>query len=189
MSRIKLFIPLIVLAVLVAMFMFVLTDEDRDPNLLPSVLVGRDFPQFSLPDLLDGQYYSREDIVGEPFLLNVWATWCPSCRFEHAYLLKLANEGINVYGVDYKDDKEKALQWISELGNPYKLNFFDPQGELVVDLGVYGAPETYVVNAEGKIIYRHVGVVNEKVWQETLKSLYFSGEASTTSPQVQTSSE
>lgn len=178
MSRLKLFVPLIVLAVLVPMFLFVLMDKDREKDLLPSVLIGQDFPQFALPDLhTEGKLYGREDILGEPFLINVWATWCPSCRFEHAYLLKLANEGINIYGLDYKDDKDRALQWISELGNPYKLNFFDPQGELVVDLGVYGAPETYVVTAEGKIIYRHVGVVNEKVWQEILKPLYYSSDA------------
>jgi len=175
-SRIKLFIPLIILGLLVPMFVFLLMDKERDPKLLPSVLVGREFPQFSLPDLLDDQYYTREAVLGEPFLINVWATWCPSCRFEHAYLLKLAEEGINIYGLDYKDDKSKAQTWIRDLGNPYKLNFFDPEGELVVDLGVYGAPETYVVSAEGRIVYRHVGVVNEKVWQEKLKPLYFSQE-------------
>lgn len=180
MKRIRLFVPLIILAILVPMFLLVLTKQDRNKELLPSVLVGRDFPQFALPDLhTEDKIYTREDIIGEPFLLNVWATWCPSCRFEHAYLLKLASEGINVYGLDYKDDKDKALRWISELGNPYKLNFFDPDGELVVDLGVYGAPETYVVTADGKIIYRHVGVVNEKVWQDILKPLYDSSTAAT----------
>ena len=173
MNRIKLYVPLGILALLIPLFFLVLTDKDREPDILPSVLVGRDFPQFSLHDLhRDDIFYKREDILGEPFLLNVWATWCPSCRLEHPYLLTLANEGINIYGLDYRDDKELAKKWIKDLGNPYKLNFFDPDGQLVLDLGVYGAPETYVVNAEGKIVYRHVGVVNDKVWRELLQPLY-----------------
>lgn len=175
MKRFKLFIPLIIVALLIPLFLPLLLDKNRDSKILPSVLVGRTMPQFSLPDLHnDEKLYTREDILGEPFLLNVWATWCPSCRYEHPYLVKLKNEGINIYGLDYQDDKDRAKAWVRDLGNPYKLNFFDPDGQLVLDLGVYGAPETYLVNAEGFILYRHVGVVNEKVWQEIFKPLYFS---------------
>lgn len=175
MSRLKLFIPLAILILLVILFLPLLMDSERDPELLPSVLVGRTMPQFSLPTLDDpDKLYTKEDIIGEPFLLNVWATWCPSCKYEHPYLLKLAQQGINIYGLDYQDDEDRAKAWLQELGNPYKLNFFDLNGQLVLDLGVYGAPETYLVDAEGKILYRHVGVVNEKVWQEIFRPLYFS---------------
>ncbi len=174
MSRLKLFIPLIILLVITPMFLVLLMDEDRDPNLLPSVLVGRTLPDFSLATLEEPEkFYTREDILGETFLLNVWATWCPSCKYEHPYLLQLAEQGINIYGLDYRDDADLAKKWLTDLGNPYKLNFFDPDGQLVLDLGVYGAPETFLVDAKGKILYRHIGVVNEKVWLEVLKPLYY----------------
>ncbi len=177
MNRLKLFIPVIVVLMMFTLFLPLLMDKDRDATLLPSVMVGRTLPEFSLPSLHDPQkIYTHEDVLGETFLINVWATWCPSCKFEHPYLLKLAQEGINIYGLDYRDDADRALAWLRDLGDPYKVTLFDPNGELVLDLGVYGAPETYLVNAEGKILYRHVGVVDEKVWNETLKPLYFSEE-------------
>jgi cytochrome c biogenesis protein CcmG/thiol:disulfide interchange protein DsbE len=125
MRRLKLFIPLIFLILLIALFLPLLMDENRDPNLLPSVLVGRNLPQFSLPTLDDlEKHYTREDIVGEPFLLNVWATWCPSCKFEHPYLLKLAEQGINIYGLDYQehaaadDDDTKSTECRESLPTP-----------------------------------------------------------------------
>jgi cytochrome c biogenesis protein CcmG/thiol:disulfide interchange protein DsbE len=105
-------------------------------------------------------------------LLNVWATWCPACSVEHPYLVKLAKEkDVAIVGLNYKDDRNKALEWLSKLGDPYSINISDPEGRLGLDLGVYGAPETYVIDQQGIIRYRHVGIVDEKVWSQVLEPL------------------
>jgi cytochrome c biogenesis protein CcmG/thiol:disulfide interchange protein DsbE len=104
--------------------------------------------------------------------LNVWATWCPACRDEHPYLVELAESGVNVIGLNYKDEAKAALNWLATLGNPYRFNIYDPRGSLGFDLGVYGAPETYIIDTHGVVRFRHVGVVNEKVWIEKLKPVY-----------------
>ena len=102
----------------------------------------------------------------------MWATWCVSCRVEHPYLQQLADQGVPIYGINYKDEDAAALRWLQELGDPYIANIADHQGSLGLDLGVYGAPETYLVDAEGVIRYRHVGVVDERVWTTILQPLY-----------------
>ena len=104
-------------------------------------------------------------LQGKVRLLNVWATWCPACRAEHDYLQQLADSGVAIVGLNYKDEREAALKWLQQLGNPYEFNIYDPKGTLGFDLGVYGAPETYVIDAKGLVRYRHVGEVNERVWQ------------------------
>ena len=105
-------------------------------------------------------------------LFNVWATWCITCRAEHPYLEKLADAGVPIYGINYKDDSAAARRWLAELGNPYRANIVDAQGTLGLDLGVYGAPETYLVDADGVVRYRHVGEVNDRIWENTLGPLY-----------------
>jgi len=103
-------------------------------------------------------------------LLNVWGTWCPSCRVEHPDLVRLArDEGVPIYGLNYKDNRDAALQWLDELGNPYELVLFDPQGKLGFDLGVYGAPETYIIDSKGIVRFRHVGVVDNELWETELE--------------------
>ncbi|NNL57759.1 MAG: DsbE family thiol:disulfide interchange protein, partial [Pseudomonadales bacterium] len=124
---------------------------------------------FTLPQLANADAsVSNSDLLGAPALLNVWATWCIACRAEHAYLNQLADSGITIYGLNYKDERDAATQWLARLGNPYRLNIFDHQGRLGLDLGVYGAPETYVLDTEGIIRYRHVGVMNEQVWRDKI---------------------
>ena len=115
---------------------------------------------------------AREDLLGEPALLNVWATWCVACRVEHPYLQQLADSGVPIYGVNYKDEDGAAGRWLAELGNPYRFNIADRDGTLGLDLGVYGAPETYLLDADGVIRYRHVGVVDERVWETILQPRY-----------------
>lgn len=115
---------------------------------------------------------SRADVTGEVVLFNVWATWCISCRVEHAYLQQLADTGVKIYGVNYKDDSAAARQWLRELGDPYVDNIADVQGSLGLDLGVYGAPETYFVDRQGIIRYRHVGVIGARVWETLLQPIY-----------------
>lgn len=166
MSRFKLFIPLIIFMVLAAFFWKGLS---LDPTAMPSALLDKPVPAFSLTTVNDEQrQVTQDDLKGEVSLLNVWATWCISCRQEHPYLLAIAEQGIPIYGVNYKDDVVKAKQWLKDLEDPYQFSIVDADGRLGIDLGVFGAPETYVVDKLGVIRYKHVGVVTDKVWTETL---------------------
>ncbi|MGC6480611.1 MAG: DsbE family thiol:disulfide interchange protein [Porticoccaceae bacterium] len=170
MKRIALFVPLVVFAIL---SLFLLKGLDRDPTELPSALVGEPFPTFTLPSLSDNQQLLTErDIDSKVVLVNVWATWCFACRIEHPMLNQLAAEGVNIIGLNYKDKNDQALQWLEKKGNPYLFNIVDAQGSLGFDLGVTGAPETYLVDASGTIRYRRVGVVDQRVWDDDIKDLY-----------------
>ncbi|MDC0662129.1 DsbE family thiol:disulfide interchange protein [Marinobacter sp. SS21] len=170
MRRVLLFIP-VVLAVALGIVLF--AGIGKDPTHLESALIGKPVPVFELADLQDPDTIHRDDIfVGEVSLLNVWGTWCPACRDEHDDLVWLArDEGVRIVGLNYKDNRDLALEWLDSLGNPYALSLYDPQGRLGFDLGVYGAPETYVIDAEGVVRFRHVGVVTPQVWQQTLQPL------------------
>lgn len=142
----------------------------RDPTLLPSALLDQPLPPFEAAMLEDPSRMVRvADLKGEPSLLNVWATWCPTCAEEHEMLNRLADQGVVIYGVNYKDDPVKAVNWLARLGNPYRLNIDDQAGQLGIDLGVYGAPETFILDAKGVIRYRHVGAVDDRVWEEILR--------------------
>eukprot|EP00487_Bulimina_marginata_P004945 TRINITY_DN22170_c0_g1_i1.p2 TRINITY_DN22170_c0_g1~~TRINITY_DN22170_c0_g1_i1.p2 ORF type:complete len:132 (-),score=39.69 TRINITY_DN22170_c0_g1_i1:2-397(-) len=111
-----------------------------DPTKLESVLIGKQVPEFGLEDLEQpGKFHDQAIFKGEPLLLNVWATWCPTCYAEHSYLNKLADQGVKIIGLNYKDDRNKAVGWLKELGNPYLISLFDGNGMLGLDLGVYGA--------------------------------------------------
>lgn len=167
--RLKLFIPLLLF---VALALFLFRGLQLDPTDLPSALIDRPLPAFELPALGQDRLLSQQDVIGEVALFNVWATWCVSCRVEHPYLHRLAEQGVPIFGVNYKDDDVDALKWLAELGDPYQVNIVDAQGSLGLDLGVYGAPETYLVDAGGLIRYRHVGIVDDRVWREVLEPLY-----------------
>lgn len=126
-----------------------------------------------MEDLFTHQPLSRQIFQqGKPFLLNVWATWCPTCYAEHQYLNELAAQGITIIGLNYKDSSEKAIKWLKDLGNPYQVVIKDEKGSLGLDLGVYGAPETFIVDAKGVIHYRHIGDVNANTWQQKLLPIY-----------------
>ncbi|MDO2947248.1 DsbE family thiol:disulfide interchange protein [Aeromonas simiae] len=144
-----------------------------DPRKLESVLVGKEVPVFTLQDIFDlSKQHDRSLLTGRPMLLNVWATWCPTCYSEHEYLKALASQGIAIIGMNYKDDRTKAIGWLKELGNPYQVTLYDPDGMLGLDLGVYGAPETFFIDSQGIIRYRHVGDINPQVWESSLKAIY-----------------
>jgi cytochrome c biogenesis protein CcmG/thiol:disulfide interchange protein DsbE len=170
MKRLLLALPLalfLVIAVLLYRGLFL------DPTSLPSALVGKTFPAFTLPALDDPSHMlTRDDIKGRPALVNVWATWCPSCRQEHPVLTALAEQGVLIYGVNYKDGREAAQHWLLTLHNPYRLSIEDAAGTLGVDLGVYGAPETFFIDAQGTIRYKHVGIIDQRVWHEELAPIY-----------------
>ena len=165
----KRFLPLVAFLVLV---LLLVRGISLDPTELPSARLGDRIPAFDLPLLNTAERRSADDWTGQPALLNVWATWCFSCRVEHPYLLELAAQGVVIYGLNYKDEPEKAAQWLVDLGNPYTETIVDQSGDFGLDLGVYGAPETYVIDADGIIRHRHVGVVNAQVWTEQLQPFF-----------------
>lgn len=169
MSRLKLFIPLMIFVVLAAFFWRGLS---LDPTDMPSALIDRPMPVFSLPTVNDAsKVVSESDLKGEVTLLNVWATWCISCRVEHPYLVELAEQGVKIVGVNYKDDVQEAQKWLKNLHNPYAYSIVDADGRLGIDLGVFGAPETYVLDRQGVIRYKHVGVIDNNVWTEQIKPI------------------
>ena len=174
MGRLRLFVPLFAFALLAVLLFRGLS---LDPTALPSALLDKPFPAFALPTLRSDTPRSQDDIIKGPALVNVWATWCYSCRVEHPFLVELAERGIPIVGLNYKDEPAKARQWLIDLGNPYSDNISDTEGTLGLDLGVYGAPETYVVDASGNVRYRHVGVLDSAVWDSEL-GRFFVGEAS-----------
>lgn len=141
----------------------------RDPHQLPSALLGKPFPNFDLP-LLGGGRASRAALAGQPRLVNVWATWCPTCLAEHAQLLRIrAETGLSIVGVNYKDDPAEAARWLVRHGDPYDFNLVDADGALGVDLGVYGAPESFLVDAQGVVRYKRVGAIDAGIWQRELE--------------------
>jgi len=171
MQRFKLFIPLILFVILALVF-YIMLSKDYNPQDLPSALLDKKVPAFELTELISQKTITENDLPKTAYLLNVWATWCISCRVEHPFLNKLQQEGVSIVGIDYKDDADKAIKWLEDLHNPYDTVVFDENGKLGLDLGVYGAPETFLVDKNGLIHYKHVGVVDERVWSETLGPLY-----------------
>ncbi|MFR0674564.1 DsbE family thiol:disulfide interchange protein [Enterobacterales bacterium AW_CKDN230030176-1A_HGKHYDSX7] len=142
------------------------------PDALPSALLGKPFPAFSLPAVQGERTVTEADLIGRPALVNVWGTWCPSCKVEHPFLNKLAGQGVLIHGIDYKDDSAAAQAWLRDFHDPYALNVRDDAGTLGLNLGVYGAPETFLIDARGIIRHRHVGVIDATVWREQLAPLY-----------------
>lgn len=164
MRRVLLFLPLVIF---LGLGYFLWRGLFIDPTELPAARLNQPFPAFELASLTEADTrLTQEDLKGAPALVNVWATWCPTCKEEHAFLNQLARQGVKIYGINYKDDPIKARIWLERYLNPYVANVSDTEGRLGLDLGVYGAPETYIIDAEGKIRYRHVGAVDERVWQD-----------------------
>ena len=139
-----------------------------DPGEVPSPLVGKPGPTFEVPDLHSpGEVVNNASMAGQPALLNVWATWCAACRAEHDTLLALANSNtIPIYGLNYKDEREPAIRWLKQLGDPYAAVAFDPDGMVGLDWGVYGAPETFLLDPEGTIVYKHIAPLSMAVWNK-----------------------
>ncbi len=170
MKRFVLFAPLLI-ALIIGVVLY--WGIGKDPTKLESARLGKPVPEFDLVSLQDPSKRLDTSIwKGQVVLLNVWATWCPTCKAEHPWLMEISQAtDVPVYGLDYKDEKEAALEWLEKLGNPYVETIFDEQGSLGLNLGVYGAPETYVLDKKGIIRYRHVGAVNGDVWKNTLLPL------------------
>ena len=144
-----------------------------NPREVPSPLIGKPAPRFELP-LLDApdKTFSQKDMLGAVWILNVWASWCPPCLVEHPVVTDLARSGIApVVGLNYKDTREDALPWLKRNGDPYQLSVYDAAGRIAIDYGVYGVPETYVIDRKGVIRYKHIGPLTPEVAQKKLQPL------------------
>ena len=168
MSRASLFVPLGIFLLVVA-FGYA-GFRLNDPHQLPSALLDKPFPDFEARLLTQpSTVVGRDALLGTPVLVNVWATWCPTCKAEHAELMRIAREtDLRLVGIVYKDQPQLAMRWLNDYGNPYDLVLQDSDGALGVELGVYGAPETFLLDAEGTIVYKRVGDVNPRIWREEM---------------------
>ena len=171
MSRASLFVPLGLFAIILALGY--LGFRLDDPHRLPSALLNKPFPEFAATVLgAPERTVTRADLLGSPVLVNVWATWCPTCKAEHEELMRIHQQTeLRIVGVNYKDDSAKALRWLVDFGDPYEFVLEDADGALGVELGVYGAPESFLLDAAGTIVYKRVGEINPRIWREEIEPL------------------
>jgi len=164
---------LIPLALFVVLVVFLAIGLTRDPQELPSALINKPAPEFRLPTVKDPtKSFSAADMRGKVWMLNVWASWCIACREEHPLLFEYAKSGaVPIYGLNYKDKREDALGWLDEFGDPYLLSVTDLDGRVGMDYGVYGAPESYIVDKSGTIRLKYVGPVTREVWSKKILPL------------------
>ena len=164
---------LLPLALFVGLVIFLAIGLRRDPHEVPSPLINKPAPAFQLPQLHEqAKTFSPQEMRGKVWLLNVWASWCISCREEHPVLLALARSGeVLLYGLNYKDQRNDAIAWLDVVGNPYLLSAADLDGRVGIDYGVYGAPETYLIDRDGVIRFKHIGPLTPEVIQGTLLPL------------------
>ncbi len=169
MRRLWLFLPLAALALILIIGGYGFQLED--PHRLPSALINKPFPEFSASALeaAEGLMVSREDLLDGPTLVNIWATWCPTCRAEHDLLTAIRKVSpVRIVGVNYKDDPQAAIAWLQQHGNPYDLVITDADGRLGVELGVYGAPETFLLDSAGIVRFKQVGAIDAQAWSQDL---------------------
>jgi cytochrome c biogenesis protein CcmG/thiol:disulfide interchange protein DsbE len=166
----KKLIPLVIFLILVVFLGIGLT---RDPSLIPSPLIDNQMPEFSLEQVNNvDKTISSADLFGQVSLLNVWASWCIACRLEHPVLLDLARSGlVNIYGLNYKDQREDAIRWLDYYGDPYTTSAYDITGKIGIEYGVYGVPETFVIDKKGFIRYKHVGPVTDDILKKKILPL------------------
>ncbi|MGL1959526.1 MAG: DsbE family thiol:disulfide interchange protein [Colwellia sp.] len=174
MNKIIRFLPLILV---IALGVVLYRGLSLNPQEMPSALVGKVMPDFSLSTLNDeNKTVTKADLIGDIVLLNVWATWCPTCKYEHPYLLEIAHDAklksqVKLYGLNYKDERDLAKRWLKNYQDPYKFSIFDNIGTLGLDLGVFGAPETFVIDHHGIIRKRFAGAIDTRVWRREFEPL------------------
>jgi len=177
-QSLRFLVPVAIFAALVGFFIVGL---QKDPSEIRSPLIGKPAPAFALESLSDPSVrVGSADFPGRPWLLNVWATWCGGCRQEHEMLLEIARENrVPMMGLNWRDERPLALQWLAQLGNPYVSVAFDPAGRTAIDWGVYGAPETFLIGADGKVLHKRIGIMTPEIWrQEFLPLLPAAGKGS-----------
>jgi cytochrome c biogenesis protein CcmG, thiol:disulfide interchange protein DsbE len=162
----KFLLPFAAFVALVVLFAFGL-NPSRDIHALPSPLIGKAAPAITLTDVQDASRpVSNETLKGQVYMVNVWGTWCAACREEHEALLAIAQTHVvPIIGLVYMDERDKAKQWLEQLGNPYQAVAFDPDGRTAINWGVYGAPETFLVDGQGRIIYKFISPMTQEVWE------------------------
>ena len=154
------------LAIFVVIGVFFYIGLGRNPNDVPSPLVGKPVPTFALPSVTDpAETLSSSALAGKVALVNVWGTWCVECRHEHGFLVELARAGMPIYGLNVRDDRTAAIDWLDRLGNPYVASGFDPDGIAAIDWGVTGAPEMFLIGSDGTILHKHISPLTARVWQ------------------------
>ena len=160
--NIRLLLPL---GLFLGMGVFLFLGLGKDPSVVPSPLLGKPAPEFDLPQLHDpAQRVSKQALLGQTYVLNVWASWCPGCRVEHDLVAALAQSGkVPVYGLNWKDEPQDAKRWLAQFGDPYAGIAADYDGKVAIDFGVYGAPETFVVNSDGLVIFKHIGPLTQDI--------------------------
>ena len=170
MLKVRFLVPFVIFAGLLALLG---TGLRLDPREVPSPLVGKAAPGFELPRLDRAEAnFSQRDMLGKVWLLNVWASWCVSCREEHGVLLDLAKSGVvPVLGLNYKDERADGLRWLAQFGNPYQLSAYDREGRVGIDYGVYGVPETFVIDQRGVIRYKQIGVLSPEALRDKILPL------------------
>ena len=163
-------IPLVIFLVIVG---FLWKGLSLNPREVPSVLIEKKAPEIVLPDLYNSMKQVRSaDLKGEVWLLNVWGTWCPECWREHGFLMELAKRhGVKILGIDWRDDADDAKQMLANQGDPFIAVGFDPDSAAIMDWGVYGAPETFLIDKEGVIRWKHAGGLNAQLWNDELRPL------------------
>ena len=168
--KLRYLLPLVVFVVLVG---FLMRGLFLDPSEVPSPLIGKPAPAFDLEQLHNPQArFASRELLGRVWLLNVWASWCVSCRAEHPLLMEMARSNIApIYGLDYKDEREDAIATLRQLGNPYTVSAHDYDGRVGMDYGVYGVPETYVIDKQGVIRYKQIGPITRRVLDERIAPL------------------
>jgi cytochrome c biogenesis protein CcmG/thiol:disulfide interchange protein DsbE len=164
-------VPVVVFLVLAGV-LYVGVRHSPNKSTMVSALLGKPAPAFELPVIGDpSRKFSSRVLAGKPWVLNVWGTWCPECRVEHQALLDIARSNVvPLVGLNWRDDDEAAMQWLTQLGNPYTVVTADREGRTAIDFGVYGAPETFFIDANGIVQYRHVGAMTPEVWQREFLS-------------------
>jgi cytochrome c biogenesis protein CcmG/thiol:disulfide interchange protein DsbE len=164
---------LIPLILFLGLVVFLAIGLGRDPHEVPSPLINKPAPAMRLPQLADPtKTFSAEEMRGKVWLLNVWASWCVACREEHGMLLQISRSGeVPIYGLNYKDQRNDALATLRELGDPYLLNVSDLNGRVGIDYGVYGAPETFLIDRNGVIRFKQIGPITPEVWQKQMLPL------------------
>lgn len=170
MKSLKFVIPLLAFVALAVLLGLGL---GRDPKEVPSPLIGKPAPAFALPVLADpSQTIQRKDLLGKVWILNVWASWCVACRIEHPHMVDFSRRSTTpIYGLNYKDQREAGLQWLAQLGNPYTASLIDADGRVGIDFGVYGVPETFVIDKQGVIRFKQIGPVTPEVLKNKIEPL------------------
>lgn len=178
--KIKYLLPFFILFLLLA----ILARElfYAKPHEIPSALIGEEVPQFQLQDIMHkGKLFTRNDLLGHVSLLNIWATWCSACTEEETMLMQIKQQyHIPIYGIIYKDKPDDINKWLHNGNNPFVMLGDDAKGDVGIDLGIYGTPETFVINRAGKIVYRHVGAIDQQTWNDVLYPLIKKLEKETT---------